>query len=250
MRKSEAEAVRLNIWSAINPILWVLAGAFAGPIVAALPIMASVWGTAGCAAVLVLNYGWHTVPAKVKIPACLLVGAFVALCIYKGVREYTGANYPLKYRVCGAPSYANGYVDGIFFGLEWVNPNKANVNVQPIKRSLNAGDRHSKLPLVAMTVAVHPSGNASDDPKTTDYVAFDPPLTPKGSLSGDAHYEFKIGPDPQHLRQDFVVDGMFSLGFTDDQDGYRFEFSPTGSSKLAYVGECDISTQIAAQPLG
>jgi hypothetical protein len=225
-----------------NAVGFTMFGAFAGQLVQALPTFTSIWGMVACLAILVaINFLGRFPPHYRWWVGFALLAVFV-VSVVKGLLEYTGANYPLNYRVCGRPNRQAGYVDNIQIGIEETNHNKIDLLSQgdPDNYSLTSGRYNDPSKPEAATAVIHPSGSdPDDDAKTNRHLRFDPPLAPQ-DMSGYLHTEFKYGTRLQGLKRTLVIDGDWTVWFNDDASAYVFTFRPSPKSTFGYDGPCDM----------
>jgi hypothetical protein len=223
----------------ISALGWVLFGVFAGQLMESLPVLTDICGLIATGTVLALSHTWHLIRGAWRGIAVAVASAVTIVCGYKGIREYTAADYSVEYRVCGTPMISYGYVVGVVFSVEWINPNDTTIWVHVAKRELSAEDRKSKLPVPDIAVEIPPTKTGQQSGKLDDHVDFDPPLTTK-PLVGQAHYEFNYGPDKKHLRRTFVIDGVIDIPI--NEAGYQFRYSPTSESTPGFIGYCNERT--------
>lgn len=218
-----------------------------GTMINVIPFWTSAWIMAALLAAYALAHGWPYIAGKSRVISCVIAAAFIVFCGVMGRRAYVGANYHLKYRVCGAPLLVGDKLDAVYFGIEWVNENREDLYIKPDTHSLSAGDRHSTLKITQDTVSIHPSGQSFDDAKTTDRIDYVPQIAPPRILDGNVRYTFKFGTKADELNQTIVVDGSFDIPFIRGGEGSTFRFSPSKESSFGYIGTCDIEDQIYGQ---
>jgi hypothetical protein len=229
---------------------WVCVGGFGGQLIQNLPPITSICGLVASGTAVALSHFWHLLAGALRVLAAIVALLVIGISAYIGVREYTGASYPLYYQACGTPTFSNGYVDSVTFGIEWVNPDGKSLWAHLDKHELTAADRRTALPAPDETVEIKPLEAPGGNGKADDRVDFDPPLTPK-TMSGRVHQEWSVGPDKDHLRRTVIIDGTYTMGLTETPDGpiYSFHYSPTSKGSSRYVGQCDIGPHLHGEPV-
>lgn len=218
-----------------------------GTMIDAIPTYASAWMIAALSAAFVLSHGRHYLQGRIRIVLFVTIVGVVIGCLFMSIRAYRGANFHLKYRVCGTPQLVNGLLESVIVGTEWVNNNGEDVYIVTESHSLSAGDRSSVLPEGKDAVILHPSGLPADDAKLTDVVEFEPPIFPPKGLRGHIRSVFKFGADRESLTRPIIVEGTFEVLFTSGADRQSFRFTPTKDGTAGYIGSCEIGQQVRGQ---
>lgn len=236
---SNDEGLRYIRWLVGHAITLVV-----GAMLANMPFWSGMWIICGLIPVLALSYLWPNLADRTRWWAIVVVALAVSLSGYSAVREWSGSNIRLDYRVCGAPHIENGEVVGFYFGTEWINPHDHDIFVRTESAFLNVNDKNSSVPLHPGIIRIFADGKAdgSDSAKLTNYVEYQPALEPSGSLKGRVRYTFRFGKDDGNLNRSLALDGIFSV-LAIDVDGKAFRFSPSSDSSPGYLGGCDITKQ-------
>jgi hypothetical protein len=238
----------------VNAALCGVFGALGGQLLQLMPQLTIICGMVACAAGIVAFNFLRNVPEKHRSLAALILGGVMIGAVVQASREYTGASYPLQYRVCGRPWMPNGYVEKTLIGIQIANPNKIDLVATPLpdNYSLTSGSYNdpTKPKKADVPTPIHPSGpDPDDDSKLVRQLIFDPAQTPR-NYDGHLHIEFKFGTKFRGTNRTLVIDGTWAVEFTEDKRSQRFSFTPDPKkSTFGHIGNCDIDKLILGFPV-
>ncbi len=186
----------------------------------------------------ILALGYLKRVAKLIAAGGVLIAAW---CAYQGWLEYSGANYHLAYRVCGALTQEDDGDGAFFFGVNYINNNAFDLHLRDDSRILQFDGLASKAPLATQEMTISP-WKASDAqvPARDDLVGGLSFLIPTNRyLQGRVRYTYFYGRDRTKLQKPLIINGVITVYF--DENGYPrpMVFTPQGDSTDYDPTPCD-----------
>lgn len=180
-------------------------------------------------------------PARQRLLAAVASSLVALGCCGMAVRAYVGANYQLKYRVCGGAQQSFGLTRRIILGIRIVNPNGETLYAKINKVVFTVNGRSADAPTSPEIVPL--VDDAHGDPaRMSAFINYDPPFeNPPKVMTGRVRYEIQFGFKKEEQNRPLLIDGTFTLGFAEKigVNGTEFRFTPSAEATDSYVGSCE-----------